>query len=89
MSIIPSKKIPADIFLDEIHVTEYGIPAEFRKHSVSTEYRIPQYGIPYSAEFRKNTDFRIPRNSVFTVTGGHVIWLTEQRQLTVKEVGIL
>ena len=24
----------------------------------------------------------------FTVTGGHVIWLTEQRQLTVKEVGI-
>ena len=62
-----------------------GIPynAEFRKN----------------AEFHKNTEFRIPRNSVkmdvlisgkevFTVTGGHVIWLTEQRQLTVKEVGI-
>ena len=24
---------------------------------------------------------------MFTVTRGHVIWLTEQRQLTVKEVG--
>ena len=64
VSIIPSKKIPAEFFFDGIHDTEYGIPAEFRKNSVSTEYGIPQYGIPYSAEFRKNTEFRNIRNSV-------------------------
>ena len=38
VSIIPSKKIPAEFFFDGIHDTEYGIPAEFRKNSVSTEY---------------------------------------------------
>ena len=54
MSIIPSKKIPAEFFFDGIYDTEYGIPAEFRKNSVSTECGIPQYGIPYSVEFRKN-----------------------------------
>ena len=69
MSIIPSKKNSGGIFFDEIHDTEYRIPAEFRKNSVSTEYgipqyEIPQYGIPYSAEFRKNTEFRNIRNSV-------------------------
>ena len=64
VSIIPSKKIPVGIFFDGIHDTEYGILAEFRKNSVSTEYGIPQYGIPYSAEFRKNTEFCNIRNSV-------------------------
>ena len=66
VSIIPSKKIPAEIFFGGIHDTEYGIPAEFLKNSVSTEYGIPQYGNPYSAEFRKNTEFRNIRNSVYT-----------------------
>ena len=67
--------------------------SEFRRNSVNiphrrnTEFR--------NTKFRKNTDFRIRRNSVkmrnsvFTVTGGHVIWLTEERQLTVKEIGIV
>ena len=63
MSIIPSKKIPKEFFFDGIYDTEYGIPAEFRKNSVSTEYGIPQYGILYSAEFRI-TEFRMLRNSV-------------------------
>ena len=49
-----------------IHDTEYGIPAEYRKNSISTEYEIPQYGIPYSAEFHKNTEFRNIQNSVYT-----------------------
>ena len=66
MSIIPSKKILAEFFFEGIHDTEYGIPAEFRKNSVSTEYGIPQYGIPYSAEFCKNTEFRNKWNSVYT-----------------------
>ena len=48
VSIIPSKKIPAEFFFDGINDTEYGIPAEFRKNSVLTEYGIPQYRIPYS-----------------------------------------
>ena len=62
--IIPSKKNSGGIFFDGIHETEYGIPAEFRTNSVSTEYEIPQNGIPYSAEFRENKEFRYIRNSV-------------------------
>ena len=64
MSIITSIKIPAEFFFYGIHDTEYGTPAEFRKIFVSMDYEIPQYGIPYSAEFRKNTEFRNKRNSV-------------------------
>ena len=45
VSIIPSNKIPAEFIFDGIHDTEYGIPAEFRKYSVSTEYGIPHHGI--------------------------------------------
>ena len=64
MSIIPSKIFRRNLFFGGILDTEYGIPAEFRKNCVSTEYRIPQYGIPYSAEFPKITEFRNIRNSV-------------------------
>ena len=53
------KKFRRNFFFDGIHDTEYGIPAELRKNSVSTEY-----GIPYSAEFSKNTEFRNIRISV-------------------------
>ena len=38
--------------------------------------------------FIYESDVLICGEGVFTVTGDHVIWLTELRQLTVKEVGI-
>ena len=46
VSIIPSKKIPAEFFFDGIHDTE------FRKNSVKIPFR-------RNTEFR-NTEFRIP-----------------------------
>ena len=70
VSIIPSKKIPAVFFLDRIHDTEYGIPAEFRKNPYrrNTEFRMlrnsVKYGIPhirnsaYIQNSVKNTEFR-------------------------------
>ena len=41
---------------------EYGIPAEFRKNSVSTEYGIRQNSV--KIPYRRNTEFCILGNSV-------------------------
>ena len=51
------QKNSGGIFFDGIHDTEYGIPAEFRKNSVSTEY-IYSYLSPPTSLFNSPTDYK-------------------------------
>ena len=67
VSIIPSKKIPAEFFCDGIHDTEFrNIRNSIIPNSVF--YRIPHfYGIPYVTEFRIFTEFRIAEFRIYGI----------------------